>query len=55
MNRKEVARLRRVRGYLDIYARGAGADIARREIDRWIEEKAEEAARLVRECSEEPE
>jgi len=40
---KELARLRKVRRYLK-HARGAGAQAARNELDKWIAEEGGRAA-----------
>jgi len=47
LDRRSLTRLRKIRGYLDQHAHGAGADVARNEIDKWIEEEREEHVKLA--------
>lgn len=39
LNYTELARLRRIRRFLRTFARGAGAEVARHELDEWIAEE----------------
>jgi len=40
LSRKELARLRKIRRFLEHMARGVGANAARNELDDWIAEEA---------------
>jgi len=47
LDRKTMTRLRKIRSYLERYAHGAGADVARKAIDEWIEEDRVEHVKLA--------
>ena len=44
LDRKELARLRKVRRFLRIMAHGVGAHAARSELDDWIAQEKQKAA-----------